>query len=105
MDDIYINVGIRQGISLPSGLWYVPSQVLALALLCLSQATAADDGQCLIYDTNSFSLSGSESGLIQHVASTKVGEPEPDNAITAMGWSAFGYVVLGTTSGELKALA
>jgi len=73
---------------------------------CL-QASAADNGQCLVHDVNSFGSNGVVNGLINHVASANVSSGESRDAVKAIAWhpDSAGLLLLGTESGERGGLA
>ncbi len=57
---------------------------------------AADDCQCLVYDSSAFGAAGS---TVHHVAAGKIGSPASGAAVTAMAWHHSGVVLIGMSSG------
>jgi hypothetical protein len=69
-------------------------------LLLLLQATAADDGQCLVYDTDCFGGGSNAESLVTHVASWRVTpETVTSTEITALAWHTAGALIVGTSAG------
>lgn len=64
------------------------------------QASAADNGQCLVHDVNSFGGDGVVNGLISHVSSANVSLAESGEAVKAIAWHPSGILLLGTDAGE-----
>lgn len=65
------------------------------------QASAADNGQCLVHDVNSFGSNGVVNGLINHVSSAVVSSADSGDAVQAMAWHPSGILLLGTAAGEV----
>jgi hypothetical protein len=65
-----------------------------------TQASAADNGQCLVHDVSHEDSNGIVDGLINHVAAANVseGRDTPD-AVRALVWHPAGVLLLGTESG------
>lgn len=71
-----------------------------LLLRLLLQATAADDGQCLVYDTDCFGGGSNAESLVTHVASWRVTpEAASGTEISALAWHTAGALIVGTSAG------
>lgn len=81
---------------------YAVVGVECVALSLALQASAADNGQCLVHDVNSFGSNGVVNGLINHVACANVSSGESRDAVKAIAWhpDLAGLLLLGTESGE-----
>lgn len=66
----------------------------------LLQASAADNGQCLVHDVNSFGSNGVVNGLINHVSSAVVSSADSGDAVKAIAWHPSGILLLGTEAGK-----
>ncbi|KAF6253286.1 hypothetical protein COO60DRAFT_431878 [Scenedesmus sp. NREL 46B-D3] len=67
-------------------------------------ASAADNGQCLVHDVNSFGSNGVVNGLISHVAAASVSSADSGDAVQALAWHPAGMLLLGTEAGTVVAL-
>lgn len=70
------------------------------ALLCL-QASAADNGQCLVHDVTAFNSNGIVDGMVNCVAAANISEAQkqPD-CIKALVWHGAELLLVGTEQGE-----
>jgi hypothetical protein len=65
------------------------------------QASAADNGQCLVHDMTAFDSNGVVDGLVNNVAAANVSESEksPD-PVKALVWHGTSLLLVGTEQGE-----
>lgn len=67
----------------------------------LPQASAANNGQCLVHDMTAFDSNGIVDGLVNNVAAASVSESEksPD-PVQALVWHGTSLLLVGTEQGE-----
>lgn len=66
------------------------------------QASAADNGQCLVHDVTAFKSNGIVDGLVNNVSAANVSESDtaPD-PVKALVWHGASLLLVGTEQGEL----
>jgi hypothetical protein len=68
--------------------------------VCL-QASAADNGQCLVHDVTAFNSNGVVDGMVNCVAAANVSEVQKDpDCIKAMVWHGAELLLVGTQQGK-----
>lgn len=68
------------------------------------QASAADNGQCLVHDVTAFKSNGIVDGLVNDVAAANISESEktPD-PVKALVWHGASLLLVGTEQGKSSA--
>jgi hypothetical protein len=77
------------------------SLIALLFCAVVLQASAADNGQCLVHDVNSFGSNGVVNGLISHVAAASISSSDSGDAVRALAWHPAGMLLLGTEAGRV----
>lgn len=81
-----------------------PLKVTLYADVCTLQASAADNGQCLVHDVTAFKSNGIVDGLVNNVAAANISESEktPD-PVKALVWHGASLLLVGTEQGKSSA--
>lgn len=67
------------------------------------QVAGTTNGESLVYDSTFFVAGSAADGMVQHVASGKLGVEGQDESITAIAWHNSGYILAGTATGAAAA--